>query len=603
MAHHNVPKLVLPPMYSGANIIYQNLVKQGVDRAFIYSGGNVMSLIDQFADGQIKYTISANETLGCHAATGYAKATGKPGVYVATSGPGITNCITPMLDAQNDSTPLVVLSGNVKKSAKDTLAFQEAPAISLTDEITKWSYYCDEHTRLENVMDEAFRVATTGKPGVVHIDVPSCVLAEKGFLDNQSQQDIYQQDSIIEIDCAQEKRFQSRKYAELNLDILCETLETCQKPVLFVGQGCLDSSHLVRYLVEETGLPTTTTLHAMGIIDEKSPYALQMCGMHGSVAANLAIQNADCIIGIGTRFDDRTVGAFEKYAPAAYRAFQQGRGGIFSINIDVSDVKTIQPHYFIECSAQEALQKIGSYVKDSPTNFIEKFNPWRQDIAQWQKNHPFSYSPASKPDGLKTQTVVECLSSLINKDTVVTTGVGNHQMMAAQFIKWKHPRQIITSGSMGVMGTALPYAVGAQIANLDDPHSKQIICLDGDGSFNMSLHDLKTVAEYNLPIKIIVLNDGCLSMVKAWEKLYYGERYVATTLNHNPNYRKLAKAFGIPPLYCYQESNLRQNLELMLSQKGPVLLEVKVEGDVCLPLVGPGKALDEMIHHEIMIQG
>lgn len=598
MAHHLVPKIAFPPLVSGSKVIYQNLLKQGVDQAFIYSGGNVMPLIDQFANGQINYTISANETVGCHAATGYAKASGRPGIYVATSGPGITNCITPMLDAQNDSTPLVVISGNVKKSVQDTLAFQEAPAVSLTQNITKWSYYCDEHNQLEHVMDEAFRIATSGKPGVVHIDVPSCILAEKNFTDTIGNEEIYRFDSVIENYKEKEKQFRTVCDSELNLQILCETLEKCERPVLFLGQGCLDSYLLARSVVDKMGIPVTTTLHAMGVIDEsRCPHALQMCGMHGSVAANRALQNADCIIGIGTRFDDRTVGAFNKYAPEAQVAYSEGRGGIFSINLEPDDVKTIQPHYKIECTAHRALNCLDLYTNKTSTNFLDRWSYWRNEITEWKDSQPFQYTPPSKKDGLKTQTVVDTLSDLVDRNTIVTTGVGNHQMMAAQFIKWNHPRQIVTSGSMGVMGTALPYAIGAQISSMNDTDPKTVICLDGDGSFNMSLHDLKTVAEYDLPIKIIVLNDGCLSMVRAWEKLYYDERYVATTLHRNPNYRKLAKSFGIPPLYCEKESSLRQNIELALRQEGPVLLEVKVESDVCLPLVGPGKGLDEMLTH------
>lgn len=607
MAHHVsrtlaqqlVKEQVSSPLISGAKSIYNRLCHHNVKEAFIYSGGNVMPLIDQFSEGKINYTISANEQVGCHSATGYAKATGKPGIFVATSGPGITNCITPMIDAQHDSTPLIVFSGNVKKSVKDTVAFQEAPALEMTEKFTKWSYYCQDGSDIENIVDKAFRIATEGKPGVVHIDVPTCILSNMVFIDSDDdvvKKDAYCFDSKIN---PVDSLISTRNSLD-NLDILCETLTICKNPVLFIGQGCSKEYKLVRTLVDQIGIPATTTVHAMGIIDERHcPYALEMCGMHGSVAANHALQKADCIIGIGTRFDDRTVGNFDKYAPGAIQAHSKGLGGIFSCNIKTDDIKTISPHYHIELDSNQVLQKLIQFTKASNIDYKDKWKHWNTQIQDWKKTHPFVYTPSETKDGLKTQTVLDHLSKYVDENTIITTGVGNHQMMASQFIKWNHPRQMITSGSMGVMGTSLPYAIGAQLAfngKKGVPH-KTVICLDGDGSFNMSLHDLKTIAEYDIPVKIFILNDNCLSMVRAWEKLYYDGRYVATTLRGNPNYRRVARAYGIPSLRCEKKSLLDDNIEMALQQKGPVLVEFTVESDVCFPLVGPGKALDDMLTH------
>lgn len=571
---------------TGAQGVYNSLVKHNVQSAFLYSGGNVMALVDQFHRKEIKYTISANESLGCHAATGYAKASGKPGVYIATSGPGITNCITPMLDAQNDSVPLVVISGNVSKAARGTTAFQEAPATDITSHITKWSVYVDDVNEIPEVIDLAFHVAKSNKPGVVHVDIPAC-LFKKNITSTTKDisTDNLSTDTMNHDDLDIHPLFKRMTHA----------LDTCQKPVLFLGAGCLEYAPELRSLLEVLPIPFTTTLHAMGIVDELHPQALSMCGMHGSYAANHALQLADCIIGIGTRFDDRTVGKINAYAPHTQKAFEEGTGGIFACNIEPSDIKTIQPHVSIRCDTRECIQYIYDHVRERGINYGVHWERWHKTMQIWKKNYPFTITPAKTSNAIKTQSVLKCLNAHFHEDIVITTGVGNHQMMAAQFLDWKSPRQIITSGSMGVMGTAIPYAIGAVSAANDLEKNKTLICIDGDGSFNMSLHDLRTIAEYDLPIKIFVMNDNSLSMVKAWEQLYYGDRYVATSLENNPDYVRLAKSFGIPSLLCREASTLESTMNLALETEGPCLVEFQVEGDVCLPLVGPGSALDDII--------
>jgi acetolactate synthase-1/2/3 large subunit len=557
---------------TGAQIIYKKLLQHNVTDVFAYTGGAIMPLIDTlYKNSKINYYINTHEQSGSHAATGYAKSSGKPGICIMTSGPGVTNSITGLTDATNDSTPLILFTGNVQLSAIGTNAFQECPATEITKPITKWSYMLNDINDVGDVVDEAFRVATSGKPGAVHIDIPKCVLTSKFY------KEFYTKKSYNNV------IIKPKKIILNDIDNINKLINNAKKPILLIGQGCNDYSEQLRKFAIKANIPVTTTIHAMGVFDETHELSLEFLGMHGNVAANYAIQESDLIIALGTRFDDRITGIVEKYAPKAFKAFKNGRGGIIHVNKNDKEIgNIINSHYNFHADC-------GDFLKSLKPNYVKR-KKWISQINNWKKEYKFNYNKTNK---LKTQQVLISMNQYLSKinNYQITSGVGNHQMMAAQFIKWKYPKTFFSSGSLGVMGTGLPYAIGCQIANPD----KLIIDIDGDGSFNHTFPELKTVNNYNLPIKIAIMNDGHFSMVRTWEKMFFNERYTATNLYNNPDYVKLAEAHGIKSIYCDNIKDLDNKINEFLSYDKAILCEFKVETDECLPLVKPGSALNDII--------
>ena len=567
---------------TGGQIIYNKLKENDVKDVWISTGGAVMPLIDAFYNGDINYYLPSHEQSGGHSATGYAKSTGKPGISIVTSGPGLTNSLTPLTDAMNDGIPFILLSGQVPIDSMGTQAFQECPSVDMSKPVTKWSICVKNINELPAIMDEAFKIATTGKPGAVHIDLPKCVTAQK------------LEDTVIKKDYFHHQNIET----EIKYNILIETIDKINKskrPVLLVGQGCNNASQLLTELAKRSNIPVATTIHAMGCFDETDPLSLEFLGMHGNPAANYAIQDADLIIALGTRFDDRITGKVETFAPKCFEAYEKGEGGIIHVNINNDEINYIvNSQYNFNMDCKKFLEKIVPLVQ------LQKREKWNNQISDWKNKYPFQYTEPN--EGIKTQQVIEeinnCLLRNNFEDYFVTTGVGNHQMMAAQFIKWKYPKSYVSSGSLGTMGVGLPYAIGCQIANPNN----LVIDIDGDGSFNHSLHELKTVNDYNLPIKIAILNDATLSMVKAWEKLFYNERYTATDLGKNPDYVALAESFGIKGIQCNHKDELPDLIDYFLNYEGPILCDFKVHGDLCLPLVAPGSSIDNMILHNNCIK-
>ena len=557
---------------TGGKIIYNRLLKNNVKDVFLYSGGAIMPLVDTFYKSKINYYVNSNEHNGCFSAVGYAKSTNKTGVMITTSGPGLTNCITPMLDSTNDSTPLVVISGQVPLSVMGTQAFQECPATEITKPVTKWSYCVQSIDELSDVVDEAFYIANNGKKGTVHIDLPKCIAAST----TTSYNDLSMNKTFNNLNKLSEDKFNSY------IKEISEVINKSKNPVFYIGQGCNNASKELRDLIYKSNIPVTTTLHAMGVFDESHSLSLKMCGMHGSYYANKAIQNADCIIAIGARFDDRTTGNPKLYAP-----FANKNKAIIHCNIEQSEInKNIESHYSVNCDSKLFIDELNKYIEPKTRQH------WLTQINNWKNEHPFEYNECLTGE-IKTQSVLSELNkqTLNLQDIIYTFGVGNHLMMGCQFIDWKRPKQVIASGSLGAMGCSIGYAIGAQIANPD----KRIISIDGDGSFNMSLTDLKTIKEYNIPVKIAIMNDSSLSMVRIWEKLFFEERYTATNNPQNPDYVSLGNSFGIKSLYCDNQNNLSQIVDEFLNYDGPIICEFKVIGEECLPLVSPGKALDNMI--------
>ncbi len=572
-------------------LIYKKLVQHGVKHVFGYSGGAIMPLMDQFNPNKnkdIDLIINSHEQNCGHAATGYAKSSGKTGIVLVTSGPGITNTITPLLDAKNDSTPLIVISANVGLKHIGTNAFQEAPATLITKPVTKWSHFVTDKDDIDYVFERAFHIANEGKKGSVHIDIPKCVLNSVNKNNNNNKINSKHYKKYL-THCNKNK---NNYIASRSFEKLAEIIYESEKPILYVGQGANSSYLKIREMSKLFHIPVTTTLHGMGIFDETDEYSLQMCGMHGHAAANYALQEADCIIALGSRFDDRTTGEISKYAPKCEN--------FIHFNIEEDEInKVVKTENYVIGDLKKTLPKLMNKLDNisnsqnlllkMDTNKVKKMT-WINTIQKWKQEFPFDYIETKE---LKTQEVLIELNKQITNNInkyYITTGVGNHQMMSCQFINWRYPQRFISSGSLGVMGAGLPYAIGVQFAN----QRKSVINIDGDSSFLMTLSDLKTVKEHNLPIKILILNNGTQDMVRVWEDLFFEKRITATENIQGPQFSKLAESFGIKSITT-TKNNLKKNIKYFLDYKGPILMECLTERDYCFPLVPPGAGLDEMI--------
>ena len=583
------------------------MLRNDVKHAFVYSGGSIMPVIDKLYNSEIKYTVNSHEQNSGHAATGYAKTSDKRAVVLVTSGPGITNMLTPMLDATNDSTPLVVISGQVAKEAIGTNAFQEAPAVNLSKNVTKWSYTIDNIKDIPKIIDNAFKIAYSGKNGSVHLDIPKCV--SSGFIyeedlyneEDENNDDIYNE--FLDKDTTESKiKFYVKKLKgkynetkkENDLKIkeqtskIIDIINKTEKPILYIGQGCKKAYKELREFAIKGNIPVTTTIHGNGIFCEDHPLSLRWCGMHGNPAANYGLQEATCIIALGSRFDDRTTGNLKYYAPKAFEAYKNDEGGIIHVNINNDEInKVVESHFNFNEDCGVFLNRI------LPNIEYNERKKWINKINYYKKHHNFQY----RTNGCRIY-MENVLKGIYEKtkdyqeNVLFTTGVGNHQMQAYQHIKSHYPSRINSSGSLGVMGAGLPYAIGAQIANPE----KMVICIDGDSSFNMTLTDMKTIVENNLPVKIAIMNNNAQMMVTIWEKLFFNERYAATINEKNPDFTKLAEAYGIKSLKVDKKENLNSVIEEFIDyNEGPILCEFNIEKTMCLPLVAPGKALDDMI--------
>jgi len=496
------------------------------------------------------------------------------GVVLTTSGPGLTNIITPLQDARGDSTPILALSGQVPTAAVGTDAFQECLAVDLTRPCTKWSYQVRSVEEVRSVIHEAYRVASTGKRGPVHIDLPKDVMTS---LLRGGSLPLPMQPPEMPVDRSALQR-------------VVRLLQVAKKPIFYVGQGANEAAEELTALAEAANVPVTTTVHAMGTFSEHHPNSLHMLGMHGAAYANYAIQEADLIIAIGSRFDDRTTGVLAKYAPEAKRAHQEGTGGFVHFDIEPTQIgRVLNPTIAVAGDCKSAMKALLPMVQRSQP--MHPREPWLERCRSLKADFPFSYTPPAG-DRLKTQSAIEAIYEGIRhreSDVVVATGVGNHQMMSCQFFRWTQPRQFITSGSLGTMGFGLPAAIGAQVAM---PH-KTVVLIDGDSSFNMTLNDLGTVKEHQLPIKMAIMNDHKQQMVLVWQRLFFDNRLIATE-NVNPDYVMLAKSYGIEAYTVSTVAELPDIIDKFVNAKGPVLVDFQCVPDICLPMVAPGKGLDEM---------
>jgi acetolactate synthase-1/2/3 large subunit len=525
-------------------------------------------------------------------AEGYARASGKPGVVVVTSGPGATNVVTPMQDALMDGTPMVVFCGQVVTSAIGSDAFQEADTVGITRACTKWNVMVKNIAELPRRINEAFEIATSGRPGPVLVDLPKDVTA--GTLQRAIPMSSTLPTSVSAATLA--ARDLSKKQLETSIRRSANLINIAKKPVIYAGQGILQTPNgpeLLRELADKAKIPVTTTLQGLGGYDELDHKSLHMLGMHGSAYANMAMQEADLIIALGARFDDRITGAIAKFAPAAKAAAAEGRGGIIHFEIMPKNInKVVQATEAVEGDVGASLTQMMPLV-----NTVQERNEWFSQIDDWKKRFPWAYEKEGENGIIKPQTVVEMLSDLTanrKEETIITTGVGQHQMWAAQHFRWRYPRTMITSGGLGTMGYGLPAALGAKIARPEC----LVIDIDGDSSFSMTLTELSTAAEFNIGAKILILNNEEQGMVTQWQTLFYKDRF-SHTHQRNADFVKLGDAMGVQAQRCIKLDELKEKLEWLINSDGPALLEVVVDQKVpVLPMVPGGNGLHEFILYD-----
>lgn len=530
-----------------------------------------------------------------HMAQGYARATGKTGVVLVTSGPGATNIITPLQDALSDGTPLVAFCGQVPVTAIGSDAFQEADVIGISRACTKWNVMVKDIAELPKRIKEAFEIARSGRPGPVLVDLPKDVTS--GIL-RRAIPSSYTRPSRPSAALRAAQEFHKAQVAA-SIQRVAELINIAKKPVIFAGQGMIatpEGPKVLKEFADKASIPVTTTLHGLGGFDELDEKALHMLGMHGSGYANNAMQEADLIIALGARFDDRVTGYPPKFAPAAKAAANEGRGGIVHFDILPKNInKVVQSTEAVEGDVATNLATLLPLLESRDMNSRKE---WFDQINCWKEKFPLSaYARADEKGLIKPQTVIEELSNLTahRKDTtIITTGVGQHQMWAAQHFRWRHPRTMITSGGLGTMGYGLPAAIGAKVGQPDS----LVIDIDGDASFNMTLTELATASEYNIGVKIIVLNNEEHGMVTQWQNLFYEDRY-AHTHSRNPDYMKLAESMYVQSRRCIRPDDVIDSLKWLIESDGPALLEIVTDKKVpVLPMVPAGAGLHEFIVYD-----
>src|SRR5450432_1616029 len=553
---------------SGAQIFHEMLITtHKVDTMFGYPGGAILPVFDQLYKTPAKFILNRHEQGSGHCADGYARATGKPGVCIVTSGPGATNTVTPLATAMMDSIPIIVFSGQVATKVIGNDAFQEADVTGITRPCTKWNYLVKDVRELPRVINEAFLIATSGRPGPVLVDLPKDVTTAicPDEVDDTPREHIMKRRKIALSGGTQKQVMDA-----------AELINKSDRPLLYVGGGAIiaGAHDVLRKLANKGNIPCTTTLLGLGAFDETDPKALYMLGMHGSAFANYAVQECDCLIAVGARFDDRVTGNLATFAPKAK---------IIHIDIDPSSIsKNVDVDVPVVGDARLSLEAMLPLIEHRDRR------EWFAQIKSWKERYPFKYFDDTKNS--KPQYVIEEINKQTNSDAIITTGVGQHQMWAAQFYRWRYPRQMITSGGLGTMGYGLPAAMGAALGS----PGKTVIDIDGDASFLMTMFELPTIAEYNIPVKVAILNNDFQGMIKQWQDLFYNRRYAYAKMK-NPNFAALAEACGIKGMCCKRKEDVAKTVEEMLSHNGPVIVDFRVEpNEHVYPMVPSGKGLHEM---------
>lgn len=556
---------------TGAQILIKSLEAEGVDCVFGLPGGAILPTFDALYDSKIKFHLVRHEQGASHMADAYGRATGKPGVCIVTSGPAATNTITGLATAYMDSAPMICITGQVASTAIGSDAFQEADVVGISRPVTKHNYLVKNVNDISRIVKEAFYIARTGRPGPVLIDFPVDISR-----------------ALTEYEPADAVRLRGYNPEKLagdadpkQIEKAAELINNAKRPCLYVGGGAVGSGaeREVMELVEKTGIPITTTVLGLGVFPETHPLSLRMLGMHGTVYANYSVQKSDVLIAVGARFDDRVTGHIPRFAPHAK---------IIHIDIDPSSIsKTIKVDVAIMGDVKKVLQKLNKQVKDRRADTKE----WIAQIEEWKKKHPLKYKTVGTE--IRQEYVIEQVGKLTNHKALVATGVGQHQMWAAQWYGFAEPRSMLTSGGLGTMGYGLPAAIGAQCARPD----KTVVCFDGDGSFQMTMCELVTASHYKIPVKLFLLDNGWHGMVRQWQELFYKERYSGSKLEpSNPDFPKLIEACGVRAIQCKTRDEVIPAIKEALKHDGPVVVHCLVEkADNVYPMVPAGHALDQVM--------
>ncbi|OKY27053.1 acetolactate synthase 2 catalytic subunit [Thalassotalea sp. PP2-459] len=545
--------------HTGGSLLFDVLQQHGVQHVFGYPGGAIMPIYDALYDSDVQHFLVRHEQGAAFSAIGYARATGKIGVCLATSGPGATNLITGLADALADSIPIVAITGQVATAAMGSDAFQEIDVFGLSLACTKHSFQVRSVDELEKVLHKAFTIALEGRQGPVLVDIPKDV----------------QLAAVEKLGIHYDKITNKVKLPPADVSKALEVLSQAKKPILYVGGGVGMANALdeVRQFANETGLPCVSTLKGLGAINDDNPYYLGMLGMHGTKAANLAVQECDLLVAVGARFDDRVTGKLNEFAPNAK---------VIHFDIDTAEINKRR-------AADAAILgdlKVNVPLLSMPLNITD----WQDKIVTMKKDFAWQYDHPGK--GIYAPAVLNEISEKMSENACVTTDVGQHQMWAAQHMSFNEPCNFLTSGGMGTMGFGLPAAIGAQVSR---PHDT-IIAVTGDGSFMMNVQELSTIKRFQLPVKIVLIDNAKLGMVRQWQDLFFDGRLSETDLSDNPDFLMLANAFDIQSKMITEKDQVSEAVDEMLDHDGPYLLQVKIDAQENVwPLVPPETANDKMM--------
>jgi acetolactate synthase I/II/III large subunit len=556
---------------TGAQILMTMLKQEGVDTLFGFPGGAVIDIYDELARTDIRHILVRHEQGAVHAADGYARASGKVGVCLVTSGPGATNTVTGIASAYADSIPVVIITGQVPTHLIGNDAFQEVDIVGITRPCTKHNYLVKSLPDLAPTLKEAFHLARSGRPGPVLVDIPKNVANGRMEYLPPGENRIRPYSTV-----PQPHAKQLRSVAKL--------IREARRPLIFAGGGVIlsgGSEELTR-LARRAQMPVTTSLMGLGAFPGEDPLFLGMIGMHGTYASNMSTGACDLMLAVGVRFDDRVTGKTDAFASQA---------AIVHIDIDPTSIrKNVPVSVPVVGDCRICLQRLNELIADEQMQDMAfKRKEWLERIAQWKTSQPLSYRQG---ESIKPQYVVEQVHALTRGEAIITTEVGQNQMWAAQFYRFNRPNHFITSGGLGTMGFGLPAAIGAQIACPD----KTVVDIAGDGSIQMNIQEMATAVQYNLPVKIVILNNGYLGMVRQWQELFYGGRYSATRMNHAPDFVKLAEAYGAVGLRATRPDEVTPVLKEGLSVRRPVIMDFVVEAEEGVyPMVPSGAPLTEML--------